>query len=228
VPAAVAYDTAFYAPLALVAMSAYWGNPPSMTLHRGYVQSVQIGTVSIPTNPVGRMLINYRGRQKTIPHISVADILTDAVPRGELKDKVVIVGATAIGLGDIRVTPFSTNFPAPEIHAHIVDSILSNDLIREPRWSVAWDISAMIIVGLLLGLLLPRYGFTLSVGLPLASFVGYIVLCRYLFSTKGLILNLVYPLMVIVMVYIGITTYSRYALRGGNAVEADRHSREKQ
>lgn len=221
VPTIVKYDNAFYAPLTLVAMSAYWGNPLSIALHKGGVQSVHIGTLSIPTNTMGKMLINYRGEHKTIPHISVTDILNNNTPDRALKDKVVIVGATAIGLSDIRVTPFSTNFPAPEIHAHIVDNILSHDFIREPSWSVAWDIMAMIVLGLLLGLLLPRFGFTLSAMTPLAIFVGYILLCQYLFSNMGLILNLVYPLTVVVLVYIGITTYSRYSLKRGNVTNTN-------
>lgn len=221
VPTIVKYDKAFYAPLTLVTMSAYWGNPLSIALHKGGFQSVQIGTLSIPTNPVGKMLINYRGEHKTIPHISVTDILNNNIPDRALRDKVVIVGATAIGLCDIRVTPFSTNFPAPEIHANIVDNILSNDFIREPTWSVAWDIMAMIVLGLLLALLLPRFGFTLGAVTPLVIFVGYILFCQYLFSNMGLILNLVYPLTVVVLVYIGITTYSRYSLKRGNATNTN-------
>ena len=223
VPTIVKYDGSFYAPLTLVAMSAYWENPLSIASYRGGFQSVQIGTSSIPTNLVGKMLINYRGEHKTIPHISVTDILNNTIPDRALRDKVVIVGATAIGLCDIRVTPFSTNFPAPEIHAHIVDNILSNDFIREPPWSVAWDIMAMIVLGLLLGLLLPRFGFTLGAAVPLAIFVGYILLCQYLFSNMGLILNLVYPLTVVVLIYIGITTYSRYSLKRENVTNTNQN-----
>jgi adenylate cyclase len=227
VPTIVKYDSAFYAPLTLVTMSAYWGDPLSIASYMGSIQSVHIGTLSIPTNPLGKMLINYRGEQKTIPHISVTDILNNNVSDSALRDKVVIVGATAIGLCDIRVTPFSTNFPAPEIHANIVDNILSKDFIREPPWSAAWDIMAMIVLGLFLAFLLPRFGFTLSAVTPPAIFVGYILLCQYLFSNMGLILNLVYPLTVAVLVYIGITTYGRYSLRRGKAKNANPDSQKK-
>ncbi|MBW2311877.1 MAG: CHASE2 domain-containing protein [Deltaproteobacteria bacterium] len=224
VPTVVKYDSAFYAPLTLVTMSAYWGDPLSIASYKGSVQSVSIGTLSIPTNPLGKMLINFRGEHKTIPHISVTDILNKVIPNRALKNKIVIVGATAIGLCDIRVTPFSTNFPAPEIHANIVDNILSKDFIREPPWSAAWDIMAMIVLGLLLAFLLPRFGFILSAVTSLAIFVGYILLCQYLFSSMGLVLNLVYPLTVAVLVYLGITTYGRYSLKRGNVKNAGQNS----
>lgn len=223
-PGVIKYNNLFYAPLPLVSTSAYLESPLSIEVTKNGVEAIRVGTLAVPTNELGKILINYRGGGKTFPHISATDILNKNIPNNVLKDKVVIVGTTAIGLCDIRVTPFSTVFPAPEIHANIVDSILSNDFLRQPAWSDFFTIMAMILTGLFLGIVLTRTGVILGAVAFLSIFTGYILLCQYLFSEMGLVLNLVYPLSVIVMVYIGVTTYSRYVLKKEYATKTDLHS----
>ena len=113
-----------YAPLPLITVSAYLESPISMNIGEYGVERVQIGKLTVPTDEVGRMLINYRGTEKTFPHIPVTDILNNNIADTVVKDKIVIVGATAVGIYDLRVTPFGTVFPGVEIHANVVDSIL--------------------------------------------------------------------------------------------------------
>ncbi|MBW2330687.1 MAG: CHASE2 domain-containing protein, partial [Deltaproteobacteria bacterium] len=75
--------------------------------------------LTAPTNEFGRLMVNYRGSGKTFPHISVTDILHHRVPPEILKDKIVLVGATATGIYDLRVTPFSNVFPGLEIQSSV-------------------------------------------------------------------------------------------------------------
>ena len=81
----------------------------------------------------------------------MTDILSGKVPESELKGKAVIVGATAIGIYDMRVTPFSSVFPGVEIHANIVDSALRGEFLYHPTWAAVFDILAIILAGFLLG-----------------------------------------------------------------------------
>ena len=62
-----------YAPLPLITVSAYLESPISMNIGEYGVERVQIGKLTVPTDEVGRMLINYRGAGKTFPHIPVTD-----------------------------------------------------------------------------------------------------------------------------------------------------------
>ncbi|RLC06275.1 MAG: adenylate/guanylate cyclase domain-containing protein, partial [Deltaproteobacteria bacterium] len=140
-------------------------------------------------------------------HIPVTDILNGKVPESELKGKVVIVGATAIGIYDMRVTPFSTVYPGVEIHASIVDSVLRGEFLYHPTWAAVFDILAIVLAGLLLNMVLPRAGVFLNILTVSVLFFGHIFFCQYLFSRQGWILNMVYPLLVILSVYISITVY---------------------
>jgi len=171
------------------------------------VDGVHIGSLRIPTDEFGRILINYRGQQQTFPHIPITDILGNAVPKEAIQDKIVIVGATAVGIYDLRVTPFGSVFPGLEIHANIVDSLLRTDYLYQPVWVAIFDIMAIIFSGAFLGFILARAGVITGAVAGAGLFVGYIVLCQMMFALNGWVLNLVYPLSVILAVYIAITGY---------------------
>lgn len=199
-----------YAPLALITVNAYLESPISMNIGEYGVERLQIGKLMVPTDELGRILINYRGAGKTFPHIPVTDILNNNTADTVVKDKIVIVGATAVGIYDLRVTPFGTVFPGVEIHANVVDSILSKDFMYQPAWAAIFDIMAIIVAGLILGLVLSKAGGISGAVAGFSLFIGHIFLCQYLFSQKGLVLNLVYPLTVIILVYISITAYKYF------------------
>jgi adenylate cyclase len=207
IPAVLKYREEMYAPLSLMTLSASLGAPPSPTVADYGFEKVQIGDIAIPTDELGRIMINYRGSTKTFKHVSITDILQGNVPDKEFEDKIVMVGATAVGIYDMRVTPFSSVFPGIEIHANIVDSVLSKDFLFQPAWAAVFDIAVIIVAGLALGIVLPRTGIFPGILFVGALFFGHIFFCRYIFISHGWILNLVYPLLVIILVYITITAY---------------------
>ena len=209
-PAVFKCNEILYAPLSLITASAYLDAPMAVKIAGYGVEEVQIGRLSIPTDELGRVLINYRGKEKTFPHISITDILNGEISDNILKDKIVMVGATAVGIFDLRVTPFGNVFPGLEIHANVVDAILSKDFMYQPGWAAIFDIMAIMAAGIFLAIVLPKTG---GIGGAIAAsslFITYIFLCQYLFSSKGLILNLVYPLTVIIAVYMSITLYKYF------------------
>ena len=196
-----------YAPLALISAGAFLGESLAVHVEDFGVSAIQIGDRTIPTDESGRILINYRGREKSFPHISVTDILRGDVAKEMLQDKIVMVGATAVGIYDLRVTPFGSIYPGIEIHANMIDSILSQDFLYRPNWAGIFDVLAIIVAGLLLGFILPRISVIPGIIVGVAIFFCYIAFCQYLFAVHGLVLNLVYPLSVILLVYVSITAY---------------------
>ncbi|MFC1876809.1 CHASE2 domain-containing protein [Thermodesulfobacteriota bacterium] len=207
IPAIIDYSGEMYAPLSLMTLSAFKDSQPLVVVAEYGFEKIQFDDIAIPTDELGRIMINYRGDAKSFRHIPVTDILNGKVPESELKGKVVIVGATAIGIYDMRVTPFTSVFPGVEIHANIVDSVLRGEFLSHPTWAAVFDILAIVLAGLLLGVVLPRTGVFLGVLTVSVLFFGHIFFCQYLFSGRGWILNMVYPLLVILSVYISITVY---------------------
>jgi adenylate cyclase len=206
-PAVIDYQGEMYAPLSLMTLSAFKNEQPLVVVAEYGIEKIQFRDTVVPTDELGRIMVNYRGDAHSFKHLPVTDILNDRVPKSALKGKAVIVGATAIGLYDMRVTPFSNVFPGVEIHANIVDSVLRGEFLYHPTWAAVFDILAIVLTGLLLGLVLPRVGVLLGIVAVSVLFFGHIFFCQYLFSKQGWVLNLVYPLLVILCVYIGITVY---------------------
>jgi adenylate cyclase len=171
------------------------------------VEGIQVGDRFVPTDETGQMLINYRGPPKTFPHYAISDILGSKVPSGTFKDKVVLVGATAIGIGDIRSTPFGPVYPGPEIQASVIDNILTGDIIARPQWSRTFDVMAIIALPLLVAAVLPRLNAFGGITFVVALFALFVTVAYQLFVRAHLWLNMVYPTFGLAATYTLLTIY---------------------
>jgi adenylate cyclase len=169
--------------------------------------------LSLRTDELGQMLINYQGPWGTFHHYSIADVLEKKVASGTFQGKLVLVGATATGIGDLRATPYGgTNYPGVEIHANIIDNILNNRFLRRDARSALIDALLIFTFGIPLGiwmalvqprwmwfgtaLLIPlvavdygafRHGWWLNFTVPAMTLVGNVVLVslyRVVFEEK--------------------------------------------
>ena len=143
---------------------------------------------------LGRVLVNYRGPRETYPYYSIADVVQKRIPPGTFKDKIVIVGATATGIADLRTPPYGNiTYPGVELHANVVDNLLNHQsLVRGPaqEW---FDLGLMLLFGLPLGfamaLVPPRwmwYGMSLILGLVALDYFAFL---------RGYWLNFTFPAM---------------------------------
>jgi len=207
-PLVIKYQDRFYCSLSLAVLQKYReGSPLALRIAEFGVEQVRLGKLSIPTNEEGRVLINYRGPQKTFPHYSATDVIHGRVPPEAFQGKIVLVGATAIGIYDMRVTPFEHVFPGLEIHANVIDSILQGQFLHRPNWISLVDILVIAGVGLILGGLLPRvralWGALVGGGL----FLSVLALGKILFESQGVWMNLTFPTLNLVFIYLGVTGY---------------------
>src|SRR5208337_2286789 len=93
-------------PLILAVTSAYADNAlTSLTLADFGVASAKIGPLELPVDEQGRMLVNFRGPPHTFPYYPVSDVIAHRVPAQALAGKIVLVGASALGVGDRWSTP---------------------------------------------------------------------------------------------------------------------------
>lgn len=190
--------------LAVLCAWLYLGKPQLMVKVGRYgVESVQMGDRLIPTDEMGRLLINYLGPEKTFPYFSISDILSGKLARGTFTDKVVLVGATAMGTQDLQSIPLSSLYPGVEIHATVIDNILTQRFLTNPQWSKICNLFAIIILGTLIGIALPRMSALKGLLCAMEVSIVYIVIVRWLFVHAGAWLNIVYPLLVISTNYLG-------------------------
>ena len=144
------------------------------------IESIEFGSSDvIQPDDVGRVNINYRGPARTFPYVSIADVVNKKFAPGTFKDKIVLVGASAVGIADLRTTPFSAfNYPGVEIHANIVDNILNQRFMERDTREFLLDVMFILLFGLPLGLWLattqPAYlPATLFLWVPFGAFVQW-------------------------------------------------------
>jgi len=161
---------------------------------------------SLRTDELGQMLINYQGPWGTFHHYSIADVLEKKPAPGTFQGKIVLIGATATGIGDLRATPFGgTNYPGVEIHANIIDNILNDRFLKRDARSALIDALLIFTFGIPLGiwmaLVQPRWMW-LGAGLliPLAAL-------DYGAFLRGWWLNFTVPAMTLVANVVFVSLY---------------------
>ncbi len=208
IPLAILYGPDIFAPLTLVAPDHYLGQPPlSLSASRLGVQEVRLGPRRVPVDRFGRLLINYLGGPGIFPIYSAAAVLEGRVPPEALKDKIVLVGATAVGIYDLRVTPFASVHPGVEIQATVMDNLLSARFMRTPPLALLLSLGIILALGIILGLVLPYISALWSFAFTAGMAAGFTIVNYLLFSRVGLQLDLFYPLAEIAIVYSGFTVH---------------------
>ena len=201
-----------FSPLSIQCTWHYLDQPQLMVKVAGYggegsVEGIQMGERFIPTDENGKMLINYLGPPKSFPHFSITDILHGNLPKGTFRDKIILVGATAVALYDLRVTPFSPIFPGLEVHATVIDNILEQRFLSKPRWAGVYDLLSIIVIGVLVGTILPRLSALKGILFASGLFILLILMARWLFISSGMLFNITYPLLALSLIYTSSTVF---------------------
>jgi len=146
-------------------------------------EGVKVGNLNIRTDPYLQMhSYFYKDREghPAFPLDSFYDVITDKIPADKYRDKVVLIGATAAGVGTYQVTPISPAMPPVVTLAHSVSSILEEDFFVVPTWGIWVEKLAFLLVALYLILLLPRLkagmGFAISAAVLTALIAAHFAL----------------------------------------------------
>jgi serine/threonine-protein kinase len=166
--------------LVLAARSLNLG-PADVELRLG--EGVKLGNLTINTDPYLQMYTYFyedRDGKQAFPLDSFYDVISGKIPAEKYRDKVVLIGATAAGVGTYQVTPISPGTAPVVTLAHSVSSILEEDFFVAPTWGLWVEKGAFLLVALYLILMLPRLkagmGFTVSALLLVALFAAHFVL----------------------------------------------------
>jgi adenylate cyclase len=211
-------DQDFYPPLAMQVLREYEQIPDQQMaayISENGVERIQLGKHELYPAHDGSALINYAGPYLTYPHYSMWDVMSGTVPAGTFHDKMVFVGGTALGIGELRNTPFEkqdSGYMGVEVHANILDNLLHSGergrsfLIRGFREELV-DIGFILFFGLGLGLWFGR-------SRPLVSTISAVVLlaafgwfCYHAFAVWGRWIAFVVPAATLVANYATISSF---------------------
>ena len=161
------------------------------------VQSIDSGALEIPTDSFGRMLVNYRGPAFTFPYISAADIYNGNFKPQDVEGKFILIGTSAAGLLDLRATPYDNVYPGVEIHANVIDNIISGDFISKPSWTLAANIAVIFFVGITLAILLGHQSAIMTLVVLILDVIAQLSFNYYMLFTEGIALNILFDVVIL-------------------------------
>lgn len=153
---------------------------------------ITLGERAIPTDGDYALWINYSGPPGSYPYYSFTDIVHGRVAPELLQGKLLFLGATALGIYDMRVTPFHSNTPGVEVHATVADNIISGRFIRQSGLEALFDIGFILLLGFATYYLTIRIRLYAVIPVILLLTVGYLWLTYQAFLV-GHWLNMIYP-----------------------------------
>jgi adenylate cyclase len=169
------YGAGYYLALSASTLQVAFSGDPALAgvdrqsvLGRQYLSPwLEVGGIRIPLSADGTVHVPYRAGSP-FPYLSAADVLAGKAPLEQLENRIVLLGSTAPGLSDLRVTPFSNAFPGVEIHAHLIAGMLDGTTRATPPWAGDARLAAVLLLGALLAAVLLRFGPTIGLALSIA------------------------------------------------------------
>ena len=216
-------DQDFFPPLALETVRQYEQIADQdivVYIAENGIERIQFGKRELHPGRDGTVLINYVGPYGTYQHVSMASVLDGTAKDGSatadiFHDKIVLLGATAQGIGDLRNTPFQSNgasYMGVEVHANIIDNLLHYGEpartfltrgIREEGIDLGFILFFGLGIGYLCHRLRPLYA-TLTVVIALAAFTAFVY---YAFTAWGRWYSFVIPAGTLIATYASIISF---------------------
>ena len=169
------------------------GNAVAIKTDAAGVRSVVVGGVEVPTDPRGRIWIHYTPHDKA-RFVSAVDLMRGAFNVDRIRNHLVLVGTSAIGLLDLKATPLDPAMPGVEVHAQILETILDKSYLVRPNYALGAEIVLAIALSLLVVILAPILGAIPVLFLGMAIAAATVGGSWYLYIEHRMLIDVVYPL----------------------------------
>ena len=171
-PLLMQYGDRIYPALSLAALRSAF-DTPDLVLRVANANTTALGLngQEVPLDGKSNLLLRFRGVKRTFPYVSALDVLNGQVDPGQVRDRIVFVGTTALGTREVVATPLDTLFVGVEVQATVADNLLQRDFIYRPEHAVAVETQAAIGLGAIGALVFARFGLAWGVAAVL-SFVA--------------------------------------------------------
>jgi adenylate cyclase len=165
------------------------------------IKSVALPGFEMPTDRNGQLWVHFAPHDKA-RYVSALDLLEGRVTADRVSRRLVLIGTSAAGLLDLKTTPNDPAMPGVEIHAQVLESILSNAVLSQPNYAIGAELLAAFLMGVAIIWVAPM----LSAGRLMLFGAAFIVLIVggswYLFAEHKLLIDFTYPLLSSLLIYI--------------------------
>jgi adenylate cyclase len=167
---------------------------------------VRIGRFEVPTDHSGQMWLSFT------PHDarrfrSAVDVLEGRAARGEMQNRIVLIGTSAPGLFDLRATPIDAVIAGVEVHAQAIEQIIAGEVLQRPDLSTGLEVAFTVISAAILALLVRRSGAIFGALLGVLVLLLVMSTAWWVRTTYGFLLDPTFPGLTLTAVYIFCTGF---------------------
>jgi len=173
--------------------------PQSKNLHN--IIAIKFGKRRIPTDGNGRVLVPFRGGQKSFPYYSAADILAERLDPELMEGGIALVGTSAVGIADLRETAVGLQYPGVEVHANVLEGLLQSDLFfYRPEYALGVTMAQVLVFGVLLSVFLPFLG-PMTMALLGASSLAFVISFNlFMWTNQQVELPIIQPFALVIVI----------------------------
>jgi adenylate cyclase len=166
------------------------------------IKSVAIPPVlEMPTDSRGRLWVHFSPKDQA-RYVSAIDVLEGRVTEDRISRRLMLIGTSAIGLLDQKTTPIDSLIPGVEIHAQVLENILTQAALTAPNYATVAELGAAFAIGAAIIIFAPLLNPALLL-LFGAAFVSLLVgTSWYYFTQQKLLIDFTFPLLSSVLIYL--------------------------
>ena len=168
------------------------------------VQSVAVPGLEVPTDRNGQLWVHFN-KHDPARYVSAKDVLQGRVPADRLRGRLVLIGTSATGLLDIKTTPLDPVIPGVEVHAQILESVLTKSILLNPNYAIGAELVIAVLLGIGVIIAAPMLSPTVNVVLGALLIAGLTGFSLYLFVEHDLLIDFTYPLISSWLIYLVLT-----------------------
>jgi adenylate cyclase len=220
-PLVIEYKGRLYPSLALQTFLTAKSQDSFVLSSNGTGLILQSGKMQLPLDKAGNFLIKFPTYRQSFKKISAADLLSGGVSDTSLKGKIVFVGVSAVGLHEVRPTPYDAQFIGVEFHAAIVDNLARQDFLQRPDNALPLELILSTAIGLTLFKGLANAGLMASVVIPCIVIFGGLAASQLLLINTGIVISPALPVIIALIAFLvlAIIKYAREYVRAKQMVD---------
>jgi adenylate cyclase len=168
---------------------------------RAGIKSFAVKGFEVATDRNGQLWVHFAHHDPSI-FVPAVDVLEGRVAREKIANKLVLVGASATGLYDIKTTPVDPAMPGVEIHAQVIESALTRAVLSQPSYGIVVEFCAAIVLGILVIAFAPLFGPVTLVAVGALFATLLIGTSWYFYNQHRLLIDFTYPLLSTTSIYL--------------------------
>jgi adenylate cyclase len=175
-----------------------------MHVDQAGVQSISVQRNVVPTDEHGQIWIHFNKRDPA-RYVSAKDVLQGTLSRDRLRQKLVLIGTSATGLLDIKTTPVQADMPGVEVHAQILESIVTQAQLSPIPDALGVEVITAVLLGIAIIIAAPLLSPIIVVALGAVLIAGLIGASWFFFVERSQLLDFTYPLLSSWLIYLVLT-----------------------